>query len=124
MLETLSSIIQAIIGLGLLNVWLLRAGNETDYRGGSATNLKDEFKAYGLPDAVFYTVGLLKISSGIALIAGIWMPKLILPAASVVLALMVGALAMHVKVGDPPKKSLPAFLMLAMSAAVTAIQLS
>ena len=36
-------------------------------------------------------------------------------AAIVVLALMVGALAMHLKVGDPMMKSVPAALMLAMS---------
>jgi len=36
----------------------------------------------------------------------------------VVAALMVGALAMHVKVGDPLMKSLPAALMLVMSVAI------
>lgn len=123
MLETLSSILQVIIGIGLLNVWLLRAGGETAYRGGSAGNLKEEFGAYGLPDAAFYVVGFLKITCGIALIAGFWLPVLVVPAASIVLALMTGALVMHAKVGDPPKKSLPAGLMFAMSLSVTAIHL-
>ena len=43
------------------------------------------------------------------------------PAAGVVAVLMAGALAMHVKVGDPPSKSVPATLMLLMSAFVCAI---
>lgn len=124
MLETLSSILQVIIGLGLLNVWLVRAGGETAYRGGSAGNLKDEFGAYGLPAAAFYAVGFLKITSAIALLVGFWLPVVVVPAAATVLALMTGALVMHVKVGDPPKKSLPAGLMFAMSLAVTAIHLA
>ncbi len=124
MLETLSFILQAIVGLGLLNVWLLRAGQETGYRGGGSDSLRGEFQAYGLPSAVFYGVGFLKITGGIALIAGIWIPTLVVPAASVIAALMVGALAMHLRVGDPPKKSVPALLMLGMSAAVAALNLA
>ncbi|NNE69326.1 MAG: DoxX family protein [Rhodothermales bacterium] len=115
---SLSMILQLVVGLGLLNVWLLRAKSSTAYRGGSAASLKEEFDAYGLPDVAFYVVGGLKIVAGIALIAGVWMPSLVTPAAAVVAILMVGAIAMHVKVQDPPMKSLPAFLMLVMSAAL------
>jgi hypothetical protein len=35
---------------------------------------------------------------------------------------MIGAIAMHVKVSDPLMKSLPAVLMLAMSAAIVALR--
>jgi hypothetical protein len=35
---------------------------------------------------------------------------------------MIGAIAMHVKVGDPLMKSIPAALMLAMSAAIVALR--
>ena len=118
MLDTLSSILQVIVGLGLPNVWLLRARSATAYRGGDAENLKDEFAAYGLPPAVFYVVGGLKITSGILLIAGLWVGEVVIPAASVVAVLMVGALAMHAKVGDPPMKSLPALLMLLMGTTI------
>jgi hypothetical protein len=63
-------------------------------------------------------VGTLKVGAGIALLVGLWVPALVEPAAAVVAVLMVGALAMHVKVGDPLLKSVPAFLMLLMSAAL------
>lgn len=56
--------------------------------------------------------------SAIVLIAGIWWALPERAAALVVLVLMVGALVMHVRVGDPPLKSLPAALMLAMSAGI------
>jgi len=113
-----TAILQIIVALGLLNVWLLRSGSATDYRGGDARSLKEEFAAYGLPDVAFYVVGLLKVGSALALIAGLWMPELVAPAAGIVALLMVGALGMHVKVKDPLMKSLPAFLMLAMCAAI------
>ncbi|MFT5731394.1 MAG: putative membrane protein YphA (DoxX/SURF4 family) [Planctomycetota bacterium] len=121
MTHTLSIILQVILSLGLLNVWLVRAGGETSYRGGSADSLKAEFRAYGLSDVMFYLVGFLKIASAIALVVGIWLPSLVLPAAGTLVVLMLGALSMHVKVSDPPKKSLPALLMLAMSSALVAI---
>jgi uncharacterized membrane protein YphA (DoxX/SURF4 family) len=115
---SIPTILQLVVGLGLLNVWLIRATSSTAYRGGTAQSLKEEFAEYGLPPWMFFLVGALKIVAGIALIVGLWMPQLVLPAAGVVVLLMVGALAMHVKVKDPWLKSLPAFLMLLMSAGI------
>ena len=107
--------LQVLVGLGLLNVWLLRSGSETDYRGGKALTLRQEFAEYGLSDAVFFVVGALKIGSALALLAGIWLPGAVTPAAGLVVLLMLGALSMHLKIGDPWKRSVPAFLMLLMS---------
>ena len=115
---SIPAVLQLIVGLGLLNVWLLRAKSSTAYRGGAATSLKEEFQAYGLPEAAFYVVGALKITAGVILIAGVWVPLPVGLAAGVVAALMIGALAMHVKVRDPLMKSLPAALMLVMSVAI------
>lgn len=117
-----STILQVIVGLGLLNVWLVRARGATAYRGGSAQSLKEEFATYGLPEWTFYAVGALKVGSAVLLIAGIWLPQLIRPPALVVAALMVGALAMHAKAKDPLTKSVPALLMLLMSVAIFALQ--
>jgi uncharacterized membrane protein YphA (DoxX/SURF4 family) len=121
MAMTLATILQIIIGLGLLNVWLLRSGKATAYRGGEARTLREEFQAYGLPSPVFYAVGALKISAGILLLVGLWVPEVVLPSAAVVAFLMVGALVMHVKVGDPPVRSAPALLMLIMSGSLCAL---
>ncbi len=117
-----STILQVIVGLGLLNVWLVRARAATAYRGGSAQSLKEEFAAYGLPEWTFYAVGALKVGSAVLLIVGIWIPQLIRPPALVVAALMVGALAMHAKAKDPLTKSVPALLMLLMAVAIFALQ--
>ena len=115
---SVSTILQVVVGLGLLNVWLVRAQSSTAFRGGSAQSLREEFAAYGLPDWFFYLVGVLKIGSGVLLIVGIWLPEVVSPAAGTVAVLMVGALSMHAKVKDPLSKSLPALLMLLMAVAI------
>jgi hypothetical protein len=111
-------ILQFIIALGLLNVWIVRFNRATDYRGGEAKNLVQEFAVYGLSKGFCYLIGFIKVSSAIALLLGFWYPQLVLPAASVILVLMLGALAMHFKVRDPVKKSIPASAVLLLSAIV------
>ncbi|MDQ6613135.1 MAG: DoxX family protein, partial [Gemmatimonadota bacterium] len=58
------------------------------------------------------------VAAAFALIAGIWFPTLVLPAAALICILMIGALAMHAKIGDPLKKSLPALGMLGLCTAI------
>lgn len=116
--HVLSSVLQVIVGLGLLNVWLVRARSATAYRGGAAQSLKDEFAVYGLPEWTFYLVGGLKIVAGVLLIVGVWVPGLVRLPAAVVSVLMVGALAMHAKAKDPVSKYLPALSVLLMSVAI------
>ena len=117
-MRTIIYILQIIVALGLLNVWLLRFNQRTAYRGGNASSMREEFAAYGLPAWFAYLIGVLKIGSALALIVGIWLPVLVLPAAGLISVLMVGALSMHIKIHDPLKKSLPALGMLALSLAI------
>jgi hypothetical protein len=119
---SVSTILQVVVALGLLNVWLVRARSSTAFRGGSSQSLREEFAAYGLPDWSFFAVGVLKIASAVLLIVGIWVPEVIKPAAGTVAVLMVGALAMHAKVKDPLTKFLPALLMLLMAVAIVLLQ--
>ena len=116
--STIATVLQLVVGLGLLNVWIVRSRSATAYRGGDATSLREEFAVYGLPAFAFPVVGVLKVGSALVLIAGVWLDLPVQVAAAVVAALMVGAIAMHVKVGDPVTKALPATAMLAMSGAI------
>ena len=111
-MHTTQLILQCAVALGLLNVWLLRVNQSTAYRGGNSQNMRDEFAAYGLPPFAMYLVGTLKVGAALCLIAGIWWPSLVFPAALLIAILMVGALAMHVKIHDPARKSLPALALL------------
>jgi hypothetical protein len=103
---------QVVIALGLLNVWLLRTGKPTAWRGGSARNMREEFTAYGLPGWAMAVVGGLKVTLALLLIIGLWIPSVAGPAALGTAILMLGAVGMHLKIGDPLKKSLPAFGLL------------
>ena len=121
-MTTILIALQLVVALGIMNVWILRRGRATPYRGGNAGNLREEFAAYGLPPFAFYAVGALKVLAAVVLIAGVGMSAPVRPAAMVVLALMLGAIAMHVKVGDPIVKSVPAILMLAMSTGIVLLR--
>ena len=110
----LQYLLQIVAGLGIFNVWLLRFGQDTEYRGGNASNMREEFVVYGLPTVALYIIGFLKIVSAIGLIAGIFLPLLIAPSAILLAALMIGALVMHFKIKDPIKRSIPALIMLTL----------
>ena len=110
--------LQLIVAFGLLNVWIIRRDQETPYRGSNSHSLKSEFAAYGLPLWSFYVVGFIKITSALLLLLGLWNPALVFPAAVVVAFMMAGALVMHIRVGDPLKKMLPALIMLLLSIAI------
>ena len=117
-MELAANIFQIVIALGIFNVWLLRYGRPTTWRGGSAGNMKEEFAVYGLPGWSVNVIGALKLLLAAALIAGGWIPGLTRPAAIGLAVLMLGAVAMHVKVQDPLQKSLPAFTLLVLSSVV------
>ncbi len=117
-METTRILLQVVVGLGILNVWLVRANRETSYRGGSAKNLREEFATYGLPSWVFYLVGFLKICCALALLSGIWIHALVTPGAIALAVLMAGAFSMHIKVRDPFAKAWPSLVMLVLSAAI------
>lgn len=114
-MEIINNIIQLVIPLGIINVWLLRSGHSTGFRGSNAPNLKAEFEAYGLPEWMFYTVGTLKLSAAAMLVLGFFLPILVLPGAALMAVLMLGAVGMHAKVGDSAVRYLPAVIMLLMS---------
>jgi hypothetical protein len=114
-------VIQIVIALIILNVWLLRVGKATDYRGGDARNMKEEFAVYGLPSWAIYVVGTLKLLFAILLIVGIWVPEFTVPAAGGMGVLMLGAVVMHAKVRDSVKKTLPAFTMLVLCVLVVVL---
>lgn len=107
--------LQVIVGLGILNVWFLRGGRPTPYRGGNKQNLREEFAHYGLPPAAMYAVGFLKVACAIGLLLGLFLPGLVNPSAAILVILMIGAISMHLKVKDPAQRSLPAAIMLLFS---------
>lgn len=107
-MEYLIIALKLIVGLSILNVWLLRAKKPTEWRGGNAANITEEFEAYGLPKWFMYLVGVVKSVLAVLLIASIHFSSLEYGAAVGIAILMAGAVIMHFKIGDPAVKSLPA----------------
>ena len=112
--------IKLITSLGIFNVWLLRYNKNTEYRGGNAKSLKEEFETYGLNSWFMYIIGAIKIGVSILFIISCFnifskMLDITIFYASVVMSLiMIGAILMHIKVNDPFKKSVPAITMLTL----------
>ena len=110
--------LKLIVALGILNVWLLRSGKATSYRGKNAQTLREEFAVYGLPYPVFCLIGLLKVGLALTLLASIWFAGLAQPSALGMGTLMLGAFFMHLKVKDPFSKALPSLAVLALCLAI------
>ncbi len=106
--------------LWILNVWFNRFDKDTGYRGGDATNMREEFEEYGLSERTMYAVGAAKVSLASMMLVGLFVPKIARPASAGLAALMLGAIGMHVKVKDPLKRSIPAISVFT-GAAVSAI---
>ncbi len=107
--------LQVIVGLSILNVWLVQSNKATRWRGDDATTIFEEFQVYGLPTWSVYVIGALKVTLAVLLIAGIWFPVLKFPASAGLAILLAGSVTMHLKIGDALIKSLPAGLFLLMS---------
>jgi hypothetical protein len=114
-MEWIKMAIQVIIAVSIFNVWIVRFSKPTSWRGGSAKDMNQEFAAYGLPPWFLKVIGFLKLALAVLLIAGIFIPELLQPAAVGMAVLMLGAIAMHLKVKDPIIKSFPAFSFLVLS---------
>lgn len=122
-MEIVKAAVQLIIALGILNVWLVRRNQATAWRGGDARNLQEEFRKYGLSDRLYVLIGVAKVSLAALLVVGLWVPVVAALAGAGMAVLMLGAVAMHLRVADRPLKALPAFCMLLLSLAVVAMNL-
>jgi hypothetical protein len=105
-------VLQVIVGLGILNVWLVRRNWDTPFRGGRAKNMAEEFQTYGLPGWAVPVVGVFKVSLALLILGGLINPQLTALGATGLGLFMLGAVVMHVKVQDSLVQTLPAFIML------------
>ncbi|MDC0008153.1 DoxX family protein [bacterium] len=110
--------LKLIVGLSLLNVWLLNSNKPSKYRPGNAQDIFEEFELYGLPKSFCYIIGFLKVTLSLLLIASIWLKQMQNPAAIGLAVLLLGSIVMHLKVKDPIKKSFPAALLLVLCLAI------
>ena len=113
--KVIGRLAQTLAGLWIFNVWFNRFSKDTGYRGGDATNMKEEFEVYGIPENAMYAIGAAKVTLAGLLLVGHAEPRIVRPASMGLAAFMVGATAMHVKVGDPLKRYLPALAVFSLA---------
>ncbi len=114
-MKLLGKIAQTAAALWILNVWFNRFNKDTGYRGGDATNMKEEFEEYGLSETTMYAVGAAKVSLATLMLVGHVKPRVVRPASAGLAVLMLGAIGMHIKVGDPVKRYLPALSVFSLA---------
>ena len=107
--------LKIIIGISILNVWLIQSNKHTKWRGGDATTIIEEFNVYGLSKSFYVTIYILKVSLAILLLASIQFDVLTLVSSLGLAVLLLGSILMHVKVKDAWYKSFPAFLFMLMN---------
>lgn len=117
-MTTFAVICQVVIALGIFNVWIIRRDRSTPFRPEGAGDIAEEFRRYGFPDWFRVVIGSTKVMLAILLLVGVFFAQVALPAAALMALLMVGAIVAHVRVQDPPMKSMPALAMLVMSVVV------
>lgn len=66
---------QTAAALWILNVWFNRFDKDTGYRGGDATNMREEFEEYGFSETTIYAVGAAKVSLAVLMLIGLVKPK-------------------------------------------------
>lgn len=115
--------LKIIIGISILNVWLIQSKKHTKWRGGAATTIIEEFNVYGLSKSFYVAIYFLKVSLAILLLASIQFDVLTLVSSLGLALLLLGSILMHVKVKDVWYKSFPAFLFMLMNLVIAFLSL-
>ena len=122
-MEVFKIILMIIVSLGIYNVWFVRFNVATGYRGGSATNMIEEFRTYGLPKWSVFVVGFFKVLFATLILVSLFFAPLLPLSVTALLLFMLAALLMHIKVKDKIIKSLPALATLNQLRLMVNIQL-
>ena len=107
--------LKVIVGISIINVWLIQPNKPSKWRGGDATTITEEFSVYGLSKTFYYIVFAVKVGLAILLLVSIKYDIFSLYSSIGLAALLGGSIAMHLKVKDALFKSFPAFLFMVMN---------
>ena len=114
-MNMIGKLAQTAAALWILNVWFFRFNKDTGYRGGDATNMKEEFAVYGISERTMYAVGATKVGLASTMLVGLAVPRVARPASIGLATFMLGAIGMHIKAGDTMKRYLPALSVFSLA---------
>ena len=115
--------LKIIIGITIINVWLIQPNKPSKWRGGDATTITEEFNVYGLSNTFYKIIFVIKVGLAILLLISIKYDFLTLYSSIGLAILLGGSILMHVKIKDPLLKSFPAFLFLVMNLTILYLSL-
>ena len=124
LVDYISIILKIIVGISILNVWLIRPTKATKWRGGAAKTILEEFRVYGLSKQFCYFIGFLKVTLAVILLASIQFEDITMTGSIGLAVLLLGSISMHLKVCDKLIKSFPALLFLVLNLAITLISIT
>ena len=124
MMQLFLQALQVVVAVVLLVTWTVNFNRNTRFRGGDAKSMKQEFEVYGLPTQSVYVVGGLKIVASIGLLVGLAFPSIVPASAAVIVLLMVGAFAMHIKIRDTIERTFPSAAILTSSVLILLFSVS
>ena len=124
LVDYVSIILKIIVGISILNVWLVQPTKATKWRGGDAKTILEEFSVYGLSEQFCYFIGFLKVTLAAILLASIQFETITLIGSIGLAVLLLGSISMHIKVGDKLIKSFPALLFLVLNLAIVLISVT
>ena len=115
--------LKIIVGISIINVWLIQPNKPSKWRGGDATTITEEFNVYGLSNTFYKIIFVIKVGLAILLLISIKYDFLTLYSSIGLAILLGGSILMHVKIKDPLLKSFPAFLFLVMNLTILHLSL-
>jgi putative oxidoreductase len=94
-MSIVSIVIQGLLGLGFLMFGVMKFGSK---------QMVDEFKRYGMSSGFRVLTGLLEIAAAALVVSGIWNEKLAAWGGLLIVVIMLGAIATHIKMKDAGSK--------------------
>lgn len=109
----LSKYLSFFVSVIVLSAWSFQLNRPSVFRGGSSTNMSEEFAAYGLNNSIMIGVGIFKVILALLLLfGGFKYSRLIRPSAAGMAVFMIGAVYFHISIGDGLIPTLPAASLL------------
>jgi uncharacterized membrane protein YphA (DoxX/SURF4 family) len=103
----LTVILQVVLGLAFLGT----GGSKL----GGAQQMKDDFDRFGYPRWFMLVTGAIEVVAALGVLAGIFVPVLAVLGVLLIAAVMVGAIATHVRMKDPGSKIAPPAVLLTLA---------
>lgn len=106
-MRNVAIVLQALVAASIFFVWAVRYAN-----------IVEEFRQYGLPTWLRDLVGIVKTTCAVLLLVGISRPDMAVLGALGIAALMLAAVATHLRVKNPVGRMLPALTLLLLCLAI------